>query len=411
MASLPTILISHQNIRKLPSQNFIIRTIGKYMKRRNLFIFLLVIVLVILVVTESIRNPDSPFHIGLSAISALLQSAEPAGPAVHAVHIEFRDYDLRGSQQATIDSSLAQTKVNLISLTAGRVEWNYFKWPAHPEYWSTDVTASGADFLASDSAHFKQYGSIDAQIDVLAPNYIKAHPQAAALDARGNTSSSMVGLIELTQGNYGRLLTEMVTYIASNYPNVNSISITELIYRLDGYGPNEKASYLQFSHKGDWPRNSDGSIAIDDPSIMQWRSRILGTFLGKLAAIAHAHGKQLYLDVSSGFNNQNQFTNESGVQFDTMLQKVDKLVVWCYYYLDGSSPNSMKTAAQYLRKYGAGRIILSIGLWGPDNTVMDAGLMQQGIQSAQQGGMQNMWITPSTLMDDSHWQALKNAWK
>jgi len=221
----------------------------------------------------------------------------------------------------------------------------------------------------------------------------------------------MVGLIELTQGNYGKLLTSMVTYLASNYPDVNSISITELIYRLDGYGPDEKASYTQFSHQNDWPRNSDGSIAIDDPSIIQWRSQLLGNFLGKLAAIAHAHGKQLYLDVSTGLDKQMQFTDESGVQFNTMLQKVDKLIVWYYYYLDGNSPKTTQIAATALKQYGSSRIILSIGLWGPDNTVMDANNLQQGIQSAQQAGMSNLWITPATLMDSSHWQVLANLWK
>jgi len=372
------------------------------MQRRNLIIIITIGVVLFVIIG---------FAFGSGGLSNLGLPGVPAGPPIHAVHIEFGDYDLKGSQQATIDSNLAQTKVNLISLTAGRVEWNYFKWPAHPEYWSTDVTTSGTDFLATDSAHFKQYGKIDAEIDVLSPNYIKAHPTAAAVDASGNTSADMVGLIELTQGTYGKLLTNMVTYIASNYPDVNSISITELIYRNDGYGPDEKASYLQFSHQGDWPHNPDGTIAIDNSSIVQWRSQILGTFLGKLAAIAHAHGKRLYLDVSSGISSNNQFTNGSGVQLDSMLQKVDKLVVWCYYYLDGNSPDTMKTTAQYLHKYGSNRIILSIGLWGPNNSVMDSNMLQQGIQAAQLGNMQNMWVTPSTLMEDSHWQVLQNIWK
>jgi hypothetical protein len=400
-------LFSHPIISKLPSHDFIINSIGKNMQRRNLIVLLLILVVFVVVIVSVFGNPSGPIHAGLPNLA--LQIA-PAGPPIHAVHVEFSDYGNISSQEAVIDTYLPQTKVSLISLSAGRVEWNYFKWPDHPEYWSSDVSTSGTDFLAIDSAHFKQYGKIDAEIDVLSPNYIKAHPETAAIDASGNTSTDMVGLMELTQGSYSKLLVSMVTYIASNYPDVSSISITELIYNQDGYGPAEKASYLQNANKNDWPRNSDGSIAIDNPSILQWRSQILGSFLGKLAAIVHAHGKQLYLDVSSGINN-NQFTNESGVQFDTMLQNVDKLVVWCYYYLDGNSPDSMKTVAQYLQKYGSNRIILSIGLWGPNNSVMDANMLTQGIQAAQQGGIQNMWITPSTLMDDSHWQALVNIWK
>ncbi len=384
---------------------------GGKIKGRRYIVILLFTGLMIFILADSLGNPQSPFHIGISAISHLFQPGGQASVPIHAVHIEFSDYDLRGSQQTRIDNYLASTNVNLISLTAGRVEWNYFKWRDHPEYWSTDVTTSRTDFLASDSAYFKQFGKIDAEIDVLSPNYIKDHPEAATVDVTGKTSSNMVNLIELTQGNYGKLLTEMVTYLAVNYPDVNSISITELVYHLDGYGPAEKDSYMQSTRHKDWPRNSDGSIAIDDASIIQWHSQLIGPFLGKLAQIAHAHGKQLYLDVSSGINNKNEFTNQSGVQLDTMLQKVDKLVVWCYFYLDGNSPDSIKTSALYLKRFGPDHIILSIGLWGPGNTVMDASLLQQGIQSAQKGGMQNLWITPSTLMDDSHWQTLQNIWK
>ena len=379
-------------------------------KHKSRTILIMLVVFIVLVVA-AIAIPNSPVRIEASRLSSQADSGGQTGPPIHAVHIEFGDYDLKGAQGAALNNYLAQTPLNLISLTAGRVEWTFFKWQDRPEYWATDVSASGTDFLATDSAQFKKYGKIDAEIDVLSPNYILTHPAAAAVDAGGKASTDLVSLTELTQGTYGKLLTLMVTYIASNYPDVNSISITEMTYRTDGYGPDDKASYLQLSQKKDWPRNSDGSIAIDDPSIINWRSQILGNFLGKLAAIAHAHGKQLFLDISSTVNNQNQFTNQSGVQLDVMLQKVDKLVVWCYYSLDGNSPDVMKITAQALQKYGPGRIILSIGLWGPNNTVMDASLLQQGIQSAQEGGISNMWVTPSTLMDGSHWQVLANLWK
>jgi hypothetical protein len=381
------------------------------MQQRRPIIIGFIIFLSILVFLVALANLNSNFRSALASIVDLVHPANLPEQPIHAVHVEFSDYDMRGSQGAVIDFFLPQTKVNLVSLTAGRVEWTFFKWPAHPEFWSSDVTSSGTDFLASDSAHFKKYGKVDAEIDALSPNYIKAHPETAAIDAFGKASTDLVGLIELTQGNYGKLLENMLTYVASNYPNVNSISITELTYRLDGYGPDEKTSYLQFSHQKDWPRNSDGSIAIDDPAIIQWRSQLLGDFIGKLTAIAHAHGKQLYLDVSSGLDGQLQFANESGVDFGTMLQKTDKLVVWCYYSLDGNSPEAAKTAALYLKKYDPKRIILSIGLWGPNNSVMDANSLQQGVQLAQQGGIVNFWITPSTLMKDSHWEVMATLWK
>lgn len=351
--------------------------------------------------------PAPPYKIFIPEIA----SGTSAPPAIHAMRVQYQNYQTSRTEVPAVEAVLRSAHVNMVSLAAGRVEWAYFKWLDHPEYQSGDVKDSGIDFLSEDSKIYGQFAHIDAVIDVLSPNYILAHPDTAAINALGQRSQDLVGTMELVNGNYGKLLLSMVEYIAANYPQVNSISLTELSYRLDGYGPNEKASYLAYTGRSDWPRQSNGQINIDEPSIGDWRSHLLAAYLGKLAAAAHAHGKQFFFDVSMSRNNLSQATNENGTRYDLMLAQVDKLVVWGYYYLDNYPPEFLQTAAQYLKSFGPDRIIMSIGLWGPTSALMSPDLLQRGLQASQAGGISNIWITPSILMDNNLWQVLDNNWK
>jgi hypothetical protein len=329
---------------------------------------------------------------------------------IRAVRVQYTNYQNSRLELPAIQDHLTRVHANMIGLSAGRVEWAYFKWTTHPEYISSEVRDTGLDILGEDSIQYGKYGHIDAVIDVLSPKYILAHPDAAAINVFGQRSQLLVGTMELVEGEYGRLLLDMVENIAANYPRVNSISITELSYRLDGYGPQEKASYLAYSGKTDWPHQANGQIDIDDPSIGNWRSHVMDIYLDKLAAAAHAHGKQLFLDVSLSWNDLQKAANENGTRYDLMLEHIDKLVVWGYYYLENIPPEFLETAAQFLQRYGTQRVIMSIGLWGPNNSTMPSSLLMRGILASEKGGLPNLWITPSVMMDESMWQVLEAAW-
>jgi hypothetical protein len=334
-----------------------------------------------------------------------------SNPAIHAVRVQYNDYSKSRAEVAGMQDLLQKAHVNMVGLAAGRVEWAYFKWAAHPEYISGDVKDTGVDFLADDSARYGQFASINAVIDVLSPSYIQAHPGTAAINALGQINPNLVGTMELVNGAYGQLLLQQVQYIAANYPHVNSISITELSYRLDGYGPQELTSYKAYSGKADWPRLSTGQINIDETSIGSWRTHILGAYFDKLTAAAHAYGKQLFLDVCLNPNHLNWEGNEMGTRYDLMLTHVDKLIVWGYYYLENYPPEFLETASQLLTKYGSDRIIMSIGMWGPNNAIMPADLFSRGLQASAKGGIPNMWVTPSIYMNADLWTVLDNYWK
>ena len=131
--------------------------------------------------------------------------------------------------------------INVVALSAGRAEWTYFKWAGHSADQSSDVTSTGIDFLAEDSATFSQFAKVSAVVDVFAPNYILANPNKAAINALGVPDPNLVSTAELVNGSFGQQLLDMVQYIAANYPHVDSIDITELSYRADGYGPDNLA--------------------------------------------------------------------------------------------------------------------------------------------------------------------------
>jgi len=337
-------------------------------------------------------------------------TAVPSTTGIHAIGLTWPDYSTSRAIVPQVEQQLKAAGMNMIALNAGRVEWNYFKWAGNQSSWAGAVTDTGIDFLAQDAARFGQWAHVDAMIDILAPNYILAHPDKAAISALGVPSTDLVSTVEMVNGAYSLRLLAMIEYIAANYP-VNSISITELQYRIDGYGPDDKASYLAYSKRTDWPRNSDGSISIDDASIGTWRSYMIGTLLSKATAIAHKYGKQLFMDVNMNVNNMGLLENNTGQNYKVMLQNADKIIVWGYFAEDQFAPTAFVQVGQSLSQLGVDRVILSIGLWGATSTTTaSASDVQVAIQSAKTGGMPNVWITPYSLTNAANWQSLDALW-
>jgi hypothetical protein len=258
----------------------------------------------------------------------LTENPDPLAAPIHAMRVDYPDFTNSRGQVDIWEARMKAAGINMVSLGAGRLEWTYFKWDGHQANWSSPVRDNGIDYLAVDSARFGQWAHVDAVVDVLSPNYIKAHPDKAAVRVDGVPSTDLVSTTELTTGDYGKQLLAMIEYIAANYP-VNSISLTELFYHTDGYGPDDKASYLAYSGNTDWPRNSNGTIAINDKSIGDWRTHALDVYLDQIVAVCHKYGKQFYLDVGLtldyGFNvdSLNHMTNEHGTNYKVVLEHTE----------------------------------------------------------------------------------------
>ncbi len=304
---------------------------------------------------------------------------------------------------------MLKANVNMVALGAGRLDWNYFKWEGHEDWWSSDVTDTGTDFMALDAARFGKWAHVNAVVDVFAPRYIAAHPQSAAVSWLGKRNDHLVSTTELVHGDFGNQLLEMLDYIAARYP-VNSISITELAYYTDGYGDDDKTAYTAYTGRADWPRNAIGLVNIDDPSIGKWRSYEISHFVDRAAAVVHRHNKKLYMDVDVSWGRLERESAEKGQDYAAMLQYADRLVIWDYFGISGYRPDYTGVIARYLKKYGPDKIIISVGLWAKGEGTISPDALRQAMQAGLQSDIPNLWITPSLRLNEEHWKALTEVW-
>ena len=328
---------------------------------------------------------------------------------VRAVRIDFASFKEGRADAQALVQRISGINVNLVALGAGRLDWNYFKWEGHEDLWSSDVRETGIDFLAEDATRFHPWASVSTVVDVFAPRYITEHPHAAAVSWLGQRSEHLVSTTELVQGEFGSLLLHMLDYIAAHYP-VDSISLTELSYYTEGYGDDDKAAYMAYTGRTDWPRNPIGLVNIDDPSIGRWRSYEIGRFLERAAAVVHRYHKELYVDVDVSWGHLSRESVEKGQDYGTLLQYADRLVIWDYFGLSGYPPDYTGEIARYLKKYGAARIIISVGLWSQRGTAISPDALRRAMQAALKSDIPNLWITPSLLLSEEHWQVITDLW-
>jgi len=297
--------------------------------------------------------------------------------------------------------------VTMVGVGAGRYEWNFFRWENHESTWSNDQKLTDLDLLkdAVDELHGKEKRVVSI-LDFYAPTYLKEHPAAAAIDADGRASLEQVCFMELTEGEYGRGLIAMATYLAQHY-DLDGISLTELEYNRYCYDDRCLKSFEDDNNTQRWPHHLL-SLTVDreNPMVGEWRSRHMSRFLKQIADSVHKYGKKLFVDVPAHENTLESQGLQCGLYYPALLEFSDALIVWDYFYLDGRSPSSSRDIAQFFTsRYDPDRIIISIGLWGAQNPV-SADELSEAVRSAQHGGARNIWVTPNHLLTDAHWRGL-----
>ena len=299
---------------------------------------------------------------------------------------------------------------DIIGIGAGRAEWVYFRWQGHEDDWSNHQQGEPRDLLRVAANTFHSQGPrVAAMIDLFAPSYISKHPNAAAVRFDGVPSADQVGLVELTQGEYGRRLLKMAEYIAANYP-VDIISLTEVPYHSYSYNAADLESFKRFSGRTDWPRSASGKIAIENRKIWAWKNGLMEEYIRKVAEIVHRHGKMLYVDVPVSWKNYADEGKESGLDYRRMLKHADKIVLWNYYYLEGKSPEVSKTLSEYMsRNFPVDSYYISIGLWGKKDHA-DAASLDAAISATLMGGSKQIWITPNDMIGNDHWNEITRRW-
>lgn len=334
----------------------------------------------------------------------------PAQPPIRAIGIDLVDMTRPASELAALEQRMRASGINMIGLTAGRVDWTSFRWEGRRDRWSNDVRATNRDLLADHAARFADMGHVSAIVDVFAPRYLDDHPSQRAIGVDGRPLLYQASTSALVEGRFGDELILMIAQIARDYP-VDSITLTELFYYQEGYGADDLALYRAHSGRNDWPRTSSGAIDPDDASIAEWRSAMVARFVARAANAAQVHGKELFVDVRIGWDTPASEGRRSGHDYALLLEHADRLVLWNYFGLNEREPEYSREIASYMQRYGAERIIISYGLWASRGAVVPAEELGRALDAGAAGSIPHAWITPSSLMTDAHWEALDERWE
>ncbi|MDD5434435.1 MAG: hypothetical protein PH343_03300 [Nitrospira sp.] len=297
-------------------------------------------------------------------------------------------------------------KVKVIGIGAGRTEWTYFKWKGHEDRWSNHQKGAKDDLLLTATVAFHKKGAkVAAIIDPYAPNYIKNHPEMAALGFNRRKSNEQVSFFNLVEGEYGKLMLDMIDYISSNYP-VDIINITELSYYNYSFNDDDLQSYKKYTGTSGWPGHFFGGINKDDPAIWAWRSDLMERYIKAAADIVHRKGKKLYIDVPVSWEDFSRNARESGLDYKRILKHADKIIVWNYFSLENASPDVSERLSRYLSaNFPSDSVYISIGLWEGKRHI-DPVALSKAVNYSLKGGAHNIWFTPDYLISTKHWEGL-----
>lgn len=295
---------------------------------------------------------------------------------------------------------------DVVGIGAGRPEWVYFRWQGHEKDWANHQKSAKTDLLyrAADTFHRAGFKTA-AIIDLYAPEFIKTHPEAAALKFDGERSSEQVSLMELAAGDYGKKVLEMIEFIAGNYP-ADIINLTELSYYSYSFNSRDLKSYKAYSGRQGWPMDDKGRIDKEDPSVWEWKSAMMEGFIRKAADSTHKYKKELYVDVPVSWKNFNRNGMDSGLDYKLVLKHADKIIVWDYFDVQDFKPGISQTLAEHLgSNFPMDKFYISIGLWGRKNNVSPEAL-SEAVAAALKGGALHIWITPNHMITDKHWEKI-----
>ncbi len=301
--------------------------------------------------------------------------------------------------------------VDMVGVGAGRTEWAYFRWAGREDRWSNHQKGETRDLLLTAAEELHQRGfRVAAFIDLYAPKWIETHPGTAAVQVNGAPHPEQVSLAELCEGEFGKLVLEMVEYLSAHYP-IDAVDLTEASYHDTSYGEADLASYRRASGKKAWPRDWRGRVDVEDPSIWEWKTRLFTGFVARAAEAAHRHGKLLYVDVAASWKELSRDGRDHGQDYARLLEHADHLVIWDYWVLEGQPPEASKAlAARLAAVLPPGRWTLSLGMWGPGGRVVTPEELSQGLAFSLAGGAHRIWVTPNDQISAPHWEEILRAW-
>ena len=247
---------------------------------------------------------------------------------------------------------------------------------------------------------------ITLTVDLLIPGGIRTNPGLAGINFDGTRSKEFASVTALTTGPVGERLVAFVAEVTRRY-RPDAVALTELMFDNNTYGGDDRDSYRLASGRTDWPRQANGDIDVEHPSLGAWRSKAVAAIVAKAAAAAHANGATLDMDVRAPWHDPAADRPESGHDYGLLAAAADRLVLWDYFGYEGAPAYSAELAPAMAKR--SPNFVISVGMWATDGSISAADLAA-GLGASVSGGATAVAVTPSSMLDDDAWRALKAAW-
>ena len=134
----------------------------------------------------------------------------------------------------------------------------------------------------------------------------------------------------------------------------------------------------------------------------------------RMAERARALGAIFAVDVRVNWKDPPAGRPESGHDYTALLDRVDRLTLWCYTALARVQPESVGRLPGALAAAGldTDRMIFSIGLW---NAVGDdpvpPGELARGVRAAEASAAAATGVTPHSMLSPAHYDVLVEEWR
>lgn len=86
-------------------------------------------------------------------------------------------------------------------------------------------------------------------------------------------------------------------------------------------------------------------------------------------------------------------------------------MAWNYFGLVDRPAEGTAELAEHLESVAPGRFVVSVGMWAQDDETLSPDDLRTALRGSLQGGTADTWVTPSELLDDEHWAAVREVWR
>ncbi len=320
---------------------------------------------------------------------------------------------------AALGADLDAAHVNVLQISAGRVEWTAFDWDQHPEA----AAAPGGDRIAHA---LQQVGTrpdgtrrdFELVVDALIPNWIASDPSVAGRTADGTAAQYAPSASAIATGAVGQRYVDYAVALATRYKPMGII-FTDLRLDDETFGDDDLALYRQMTGAKDWPRDQSGRLRTTATEIGAWRSDVLAGLLGRVRAALDGvtdqvgHRVELGVDVRVDWKDPAAGRPEAGHDYRKLAAKADRLVLWAYLGTDDKTPADVgRLVSGVATVVPVDRFTVSVGLWqGADSAnVVGPARLAQAVAAADKAGSLSTNVTPRSLMSPDHWRDLAQVW-